>query len=308
MDTLSFSCMTPEVRRLVTFHITPFHNDRKISFSNSPAKLARAGFMRLEDAQNDEVTCEHCNLTYGDWEGESPFAVHRVLNENCPFLITPSPENAVQSDPRVMAARRRLFAADDHNNDSGNESRPEESPQPSQPSYVSVLSAETSFTFPFQPRVGGDASLLFASRRLKTFADPRCRLCTKWADEGFIFRPDTDDVQCVFCAVVFPFDSFGVQQMHADNSALCPCVLMKDVGNITRAGEERIRLKNLQRQLRNNELQQSYAVCHPQYEEESVRVGTYEHWPLSSWVEQLQPILLSEAGFFYTGKLNHIVT
>ena len=105
----------------------------------------------------------------------------------------------------------------------------------------------------------------------------------------------------MFCAVVFPFDSFDVQQMHADSSALCPRVLMKDVGNITIAEEERIKLKNLQRQLKNKNLQWSYAVCHPQYEEESVRIGTYENWTLGSWDEQLQSTVMSKAGFYFTG-------
>ena len=310
MDTLPFSCITPEVRRLVSFHRTPLPNDRKLSFSYSPAKLARAGFLRRDDAQNDEVTCERCNITYGDWEGESPFAVHRVLSEHCDFLITPSPEAAIQNHPRVVAARRGLFTeddeTDDRSNDSGYDSRLGDPPQPPQPTYGSVLSAEATFTFPFQPRVG-NASMLFASRRLKTFTDPGCRLCIKWAEEGFVFKPDTEEVQCVFCAVVFPFDSFDVQQMHADSSALCPRVLMKDVGNITIAEEERIKLKNLQRQLKNKELQRSYAVCHPQYEEESVRVGTYENWTLGSWDEQLQSTVMSKAGFYFTGITVNII-
>ncbi|KAK7092813.1 hypothetical protein V1264_008501 [Littorina saxatilis] len=307
MDTLRVNCLTPEVRRLITFQLTPLPNDRNLSFSNSPAKLARAGFQRGTDARNDEVMCSFCKITYGDWEGESPFAVHRVLNEHCPFLSTPSPEDAVQRHPKVVDARRRLFQANDesdnHGDDSGYDSRLEDSTHSPAPSYVSVLSPEASFSFPFHPKIG-DASMLFASRRLRTFTEPGCKLCARWAEEGFVYRPDTDDVQCVFCEVVFPFDSFEVCELHADNSAACPRVLMKDVGNITVADEERIKLKNLQWQLKRKDPQQSYAVCHPQYEEEIIRVGTYENWPYnSSWDEQLhlQAAALSEAGFYYTG-------
>ncbi|XP_070174262.1 baculoviral IAP repeat-containing protein 3-like [Littorina saxatilis] len=302
MDTSHVHCLTPEVRRLITFQLTPLPNDRNLSFSNSPAKLARAGFQRGADARNDEVMCSFCKITYGDWEGESPFAVHRVLNELCPFLSTPSPEDAVQRHPRVLDARRRLFQtndeSDNHGDDSGYYSRLEESTHSPAPSYVSVLSPEASFSFPFHPKVG-DASLLFASRRLRTFTEPGCKLCARWAEEGFVYRPDTDDVQCVFCEVVFPFDSFEVRELHADNSSACPRVLMKDVGNITVAVEERIRLKHLQWQLKKKEPQMSYAICHPQYEEESIRTGTFENWPKLE--AKLEADDLSKAGFFFTG-------
>ena len=305
MDTLPFSCLTPEVRRLITFHRIPLSNDGKISITNSPAKLAKAGFLRPENAKNDEVVCEICLITYCNWEGESPFAVHRVLNERCPFLTTPSADDTIQNHPLVVDARNRWFPtsndSDSSSNDSGYDSRLEDSQLSPDQSYVSVLSDEASFSFPFQPKVGG-ASMLFASRRLKTFTDHGCKLCIRWADEGFIFRSDSGDVQCVFCAIVLSFDSFEVQRLHAENSALCPCVLKKDVGNITRKDEELIRLKNLRRQQKNKDLQRSYAVCHPQFEDETDRLGTFENWPHDSWDEQLQPSAVCEAGFYFTGK------
>ncbi|XP_076456080.1 baculoviral IAP repeat-containing protein 3-like isoform X2 [Babylonia areolata] len=295
---MDFNSRTPEMNRLFTFYRTKLPEWRSIS--NSPAKFAKAGFSRSENAQTDEVTCEMCHITYSNWDGESPFAVHIVLNHQCLFLNTPSADDAIQSHPRVEEARHRWFPADsdtnDHTNDSGYDSRLDDSDH----FNVSVLSREASFPFPFSPKVG-DMSMMLASRRHKTFTDTNCRLSIKWAEQGFVFKSDTGEVQCVFCAVVFPFDSFDVQQMHAENSVLCPLVLMKDVGNVTRAEEERIRHKHLLQQLQKKESQQSFAVSHPQYEEESRRAGTYENWPHGLYVEELQASEMTEAGFFYTG-------
>ena len=85
---------------------------------------------------------------------------------------------------------------------------------------------------------------------------------------------------------------------HAKESPFCPLVLLIDVGNISAGEEERIKLKNLQRQLKNKSQQRSYAICHPQYEDESVRIGTFENWPPST---QIEPSDLSACGFYFTG-------
>lgn len=342
MDTFSFTWFTPEVRRLSSFQRTPLRNHQKLSISNSPAKLAKAGFLRREDAASDEVTCEYCGIMYGEWEGESPFAVHRVLNEHCQFLSTPPPADTIYNHPRVAEARRRLFpvddaaeneavdaddeasgganddASDDVSNEENDESSPESNddsvdnesndslPQVVQPAFVSVLNPQTDFTFPFLPRVG-DCSMLFASRRVKTFPEPGCPECVEWAEEGFVYRTDTRDVQCVFCAVVLPVSSCEPKQSHAEKSTLCPRVLMKDVGNISAAEEARIKLKNLQRQVKNKSQHRlDYAIRHPQYEETSLRTGTFENWPHKSWDENLHVSVMSEAGFYFTG-LNLII-
>ncbi|KAK7477028.1 hypothetical protein BaRGS_00031708 [Batillaria attramentaria] len=306
MDSPSFSCFTPEVRRLSTFQTTPILNQPSLSISNSPAKFAQAGFLRAEGASNDDVTCEYCGITYGGWSGESPFAVHRVLNEKCPFLITPSPSNALHHHPRVVEARRRLFPADDENDEdsiqSHDDSIDDETPEPSEPPYVSVLSAQAAISHPFQPKVG-DFTMLFESRRLRTFTDQGCPECVAWAEEGFVFKPDIQNVQCVFCGVVLPFDAFDPKHLHAQKSASCPRVMCIDVGNISAADEERIKLKNLQRQLRSKSSSYPYAISYPQYEEEGVRLGTFENWPvgMGMWNTELQPAAMSSAGFFYTG-------
>ncbi|KAL8558422.1 hypothetical protein ACOMHN_064769 [Nucella lapillus] len=358
MDTSYFTCITPEVRRLVSFHRTPLPNHHKMSISNSPAKLAKAGFQRRADAFKDEVCCESCGIVYGDWAGESPFAVHRVLNEKCPLLTNSSAANDVLQHPRVVSARRQLFPVDDletnnrsdgddrddadpagsenensesegdefdHNRDEETEndddapnsqalvsSSPEtdnntthgsnatQSAEP-QPTFVSVMSAQASFAFPFEPPVGG-FSLLFASRRLKTFADMGCPECIEWAEEGFVFRSATRDVQCVFCAITLPFHICEPKQAHVEKSASCPRVLLFDVGNISTAEEEHIKLKNLQRQLKTKSSpDRHYTICYPQYEEESVRLGTYDNWPYSCWDDHLHPSLMSQAGFYFTG-------
>ena len=339
MDNYSFNCITPEVRRLATFTHTPLPNQRKIAVSNSPAKLAKAGFMRHENAMEDEVSCEDCGIRYGGWSGESPFAVHRVLSEKCPFLNTPSSAHTIQQHPRVVEARRCLFpendagsnddgidgvnddASDadggnersdteesDNSNDdsrSGTENEVPESsarPQQEEPAFVSVLSDQANFTFPFKPLIG-DYAVLFASRRLKTFTDQSCPECVEWAEEGFVFRSDTRDVQCVFCALVLPFHTCDPCQSHAAKSVCCPHVLMVDVGNIPAAVEEQIRTKNLLRQLRNRSPLRSYAIAFPQFEEEAVRLGTFDNWPYSSWDchAPLQASAMSEAGLYYTG-------
>ena len=334
MDISSFTRITPELRRLSTFQETPLPNHQKLGISNSPAKLAKAGFQRPENAASDEVACEYCGIMYSEWSGESPFAVHRVLNPHCVFLNTPSSSSTIRNHPRVVEARRRLFPvadasdgevgdtddvsvdeasdeATDEESDGETESGSSESsnnnidnesidpPQEVQPAFASVLSPQADFTFPFQPRVG-DGSMLFASRRLKTFSDPGCPECIEWAEEGFIFRADTHDVQCVFCAVVLPLHTCEPKESHAKESAFCPQVLFIDVGNISTAEEERIKLKNLQRQLKNKSHQHSYAVCHPQYEDENVRLRTFENWPPST---QIEPADLSACGFYFTGTL-----
>ncbi|XP_076467627.1 uncharacterized protein LOC143298633 [Babylonia areolata] len=362
MDGSTFTCITPELTRLVSFKRTPLPIHLKYSISNSPAKLAKAGFMRRTDASKDEVCCESCGVVYGDWEGESPLAVHRVLSEKCPILINSTADD-VLNHPSVKRARRQLFPeperthntsdeederdnADDsvrertngredetnnseetvHNNNAGDndhddstvslseqsnsdtESEPDTNnvtqSVPLQPSYVSVLSQQANFAFPYEPPVGGFSSL-FASRRLKTFPDSGCPDCIEWAEEGFVYRTATRDVQCVFCTLILPFNTVTVyqpQQAHAEKSVSCPRVLLIDVGNISTADEERIRLKNLQRQLKDKSSpDRHYTICHPQYEEESVRLGTFVNWPHSSWDDHLQPSLMAQAGFYFTG-------
>ena len=343
MNASSFTCFIPELRRLGTFQDIPLPNHQNLSISNSPAKLAKAGFQRRENAASDEVACEYCGIVYSEWAGESPFAVHRVLNEHCQFLNTPSSANIIRDHPRVVEARRRLFpddddatgnevddadseVGDDANDDTTDEERDSEaeggdsesandsiddesndSQQQEQvvhPAFVSVLSPQADFTFPFEPRVG-DNSMLFASRRLMTFSDPGCPECVEWAEEGFVFKADTRDVQCVFCAVVLPMHTCEPKDSHAEESPFCPVVLLIDVGNISAAEEERIKLKNLQRQLKNKSQQRSYAICYPQYENESVRTGTFENWPHKSWDDNLHVSVMSEAGFYFTGLMSY---
>ncbi|XP_076437603.1 uncharacterized protein LOC143276833 [Babylonia areolata] len=364
MDASTFTCITPEVTRLVSYQRTPLPNHLKFSVSNSPAKLAKAGFMRRVDAVKDDVCCDSCGIVYGDWEGESPLAVHRVLNEKCPILNSRSAADDINHHPSVVSARRQLFPADEPDGEDGTvggddgesvnsehdssddgedevvdnsgeetadntqvddddrengasvpsnfESEPDADDAtpstPVRPAFVSVLSRGASFPFPFEPPVGG-FSMLFASRRLKTFSDTGCPECVEWAEEGFVFRSDTRDVQCVFCSLILPFNiPCEPQQAHAEKSIYCPRVQLFDVGNVSTADEQRIRLKNLQRQLkRKSSLDRHYAIHHPQYEEESARLGTYDNWTLGSWDDQLQPSVMSQAGFYFTGLSDKVV-
>ena len=79
-------------------------------------------------------------------------------------------------------------------------------------------------------------------------------------------------------------------------------MLLIDVGNISAAEEERIKLKNLQRQLKNKSQKRSYAICYPQYEDESVRTGTFENWPHKYMgLTTFMISVMSEAGFYFTG-------
>ena len=291
----------------------------------------------------DDVSCDYCGITYGEWSGESPYAVHRVLGEHCLFLSRPATTNPNHPRASLASVRRRLFpdsesteddsvrveesddsgdnlpdnnrddiegendATDDDmsslstGSDHGNDSIDTDNNSSQGSSFVSLLSPQTAFDFPFEPRQElGGSSMLFASRRLKTFTEPGCPECVEWAEEGFVYRQDSHDVQCIFCEVILPYHCCEPKQCHKQKSGVCPRVLYIDVGNISMVEEERIKLKNLQRQLRRKSPQGYYAVHHPQYENEDLRFGTFENWPPLAW--QHEPAVLCSAGFFYTGK------
>ncbi|KAK6165134.1 hypothetical protein SNE40_023585 [Patella caerulea] len=105
-----------------------------ISVSNqtSLSKLARAGF--YFDQNEGSIRCFCCKVEYGNWERESPVAVHRILNLECPYLTHTDRTNQnttltqIEDQQLFTGVRRVLFPSDCRRN---NSIRCTESQQPS---------------------------------------------------------------------------------------------------------------------------------------------------------------------------------
>ncbi|XP_050394260.1 baculoviral IAP repeat-containing protein 3 isoform X2 [Patella vulgata] len=105
-----------------------------ISVSNrtSLSKLARAGF--YFDQTEGSIRCFCCKVEYGNWEKESPVAVHRILNPECPYLTQTDRTNEnttltqIEDQHPFTGIRRALFPSDCRRN---NYIRCTESQQPS---------------------------------------------------------------------------------------------------------------------------------------------------------------------------------
>ncbi|KAK7460329.1 hypothetical protein BaRGS_00038917 [Batillaria attramentaria] len=280
---VSRSCfLTPDMKRLVTFHETPIRSSLCRSLSNSASKFSQAGFERKPDAIDDIVECSECGASFRDWEGESPIAVHRVISPNCPFL------NRGFDDPhsdRLLereGVRRQLFPSSPGTEDT----------RPSQ----RVLHRQNVIRHPFKPKFGG-FEMLFASHRLLTFGDLSHPRSSVLAENGFVYRQESADVLCVYCGVVLDVNIHQPKLAHERESPDCPFVLLFDVGNIGREEEGCIRLKYFQQRQRVTNTS-VFTIRHPECESVDVRRATFANWPRHE--AALDPKIMSGAGFYYT--------
>lgn len=284
MDCHSSPFLTPEFRRLSTFQGTPSGVFNKF-LRNSPLKFVEAGFQR--GLTDDEVVCPDCRASYKNWEGESPIGVHRVISPNCPFVNPPAVEDATESPGSLQElvgrdVRRRLFQASPKND------------------FTSAIAVRNTIKHPIRPKCGG-YEMHFASCRLQTYPEKSSRN-EEWAENGFVYRPETQDVQCIYCGVKCVLSDCP-KVTHQNVSRNCAFVLLYDVGNISREDEKTIRTKYfLQTQKSEPLCSQNFAIVHPHFEDINVRKATYEHWPFLV-AELFSADLMAAAGFYYTGKL-----
>lgn len=277
-------------RRLQTFFTTPLPCN-EYSISNSPLKLAEAGFVRSKNAVADEVECCFCGVKYSGWSGESPIAVHRTLNPKCSFLNTPPKTNSslhgTGNHRNELDSFRRQFSLEPENGSSSIRSVPD-------------------IVHPFLPKQGGFV-MLFESHRRLTFIynDPFSMDAVVYAEGGFIYNVATKSVFCVFCNLELDLQHISrsiLESIHEKKSPFCPFVLLFDVGNISLDTERRIREKSsLQRQHKiqtDNKIK--YAIKHPEFEDEAVRLGTYSTWP-KCLAKMFPGKIMAESGFYYTG-------
>ena len=286
METYCYPDMREAVTRLLSFQQYPIissGDEESMSRFNSPLKLSDAGFFRQPGAPRDEVTCFACDVTFCGWNGQSPLAVHRVLNPVCPFLNEEDENQDLQQSSSLAISntvRRRLFETPPvHNAEqriSGNSDTQRE--------QQNQLSG-------FKPAYGG-YDMLFERFRLLTFDDPFNRQSEEWAACGFIYQRESSTVICVFCGKESSFESDQPPfVVHRSMSANCPIVKYIDVGNISIELEDSVKQQN-------GPSQRSVAYLHPQFEDEEDRKKTFEYWPCLPQTEEQ----LVEAGFYFTGK------
>ncbi|BFZ01445.1 hypothetical protein BsWGS_04483 [Bradybaena similaris] len=288
MDVILNRHMSQYQNRLQTFFTSPLRN-MECSISNSPMKLAEAGFIKAVNAVSDEVECCFCGTKYSNWSGESPLAVHRTLNPKCSFLNTPPSSTNVRelgnhNNEEVEAFRKQLCPVDI--------------------SSSSILNVPD-FEHPFLPKQGGYLMLFEGQRRL-TFihADIFSPDAVVYAEGGFVYNVTTKSVFCVFCNVELDFHHTSrpvLDSVHEEKSPQCPFMCLFDVGNISLDTEKQIHEKVfLQRQHKAHSDKVKYAIRHPEYEDEDLRVGTYSTWP-KCLARTFPSRVMAECGFYYTG-------
>ncbi|GFO40297.1 baculoviral iap repeat-containing protein 2 [Plakobranchus ocellatus] len=291
MDYTSNNPETLNFERLRTFYKSPLPKEIEIELSNSPMKLAEAGFERSPSAKSDEVECSSCGIKYRNWSGESPLAVHRTLSPLCPFMNkpqhSPSPIHSSQgAHTNISKIRRQLF-----------------------PDTCPSSSNAANFELPFMPKVG-DYLMLFESHRLMTFDTVFSSCSASYAKEGFILNKDVGKVVCVFCKLEVEYNtSIQLAQLerdHEDMSPQCPFALQYDVGNISRDAEAEIRKKYLeQHQFDGLYTRGNYIIRHPQYEDAKERLDTFVTWP-KLHASLFPSSKMVEAGFYYSGFMDKV--
>ncbi|XP_041364314.1 baculoviral IAP repeat-containing protein 2-like [Gigantopelta aegis] len=296
MENYCYPDMIEEVKRLLSFQEYPIlssADEESMSRFISPMKLSNAGFFRQAGSPVDEVTCFACSVTFSGWNGQSPLAVHRVLNPECPFLNEVS-ENRESTQSASLATstnavRRRLFETPERGAEQGGVGAGNTSGTPSEQQDLLPR---------FAPVCGGN-EMLFETHRLLTFVDPSNHQSEEWAANGFIYQSENNAVKCVFCGKESNFETEQPPfEFHRSISGNCPIVKYIDVGNITRDLETSVKSRQL-----NGHPQRSLAYLHPQFEDEEDRKRTFEYWPCLPQTEEQ----LIEAGFYFTGISDKVV-
>ncbi|XP_041364744.1 baculoviral IAP repeat-containing protein 2-like isoform X2 [Gigantopelta aegis] len=300
MENYGYPEMREEVKRLLSFQqyaILSSADEESMSRFISPMKLSNAGFFRQAGSPVDEVTCFACSVTFSGWNGQSPLAVHRVLNPECLFLNEVS-ENRQSTQSASLATstnavRRRLFETPERGTEQNNAGTSNSSGTPSEQQDLLPR---------FAPVCGGN-EMLFETHRLLTFVDPSNRQSEEWAANGFIYQSENNAVKCVFCGKESNFETEQPPfEVHRSISANCPIVKYIDVGNITRDLETSVKSQQLNIDL-NGHSQRLLGYLHPQFEDEDDRKKTFEYWPCLPQTEEQ----LVEAGFYFTGISDKVV-
>lgn len=310
MDPCAKQLMTSISERLQSFKRSPLPatNRNNFSITNSPLKLAEAGFVRPNKKdldQSDEVECSFCGIKYDDWDGESPLAVHRTLNPKCPFLNTPPATSA----PLFFQRQNAFTESNNHENDLEKIRRklfPDY--ETSSTSLLSICNIPD-IQHPFLPKQGGYLKL-FESHRLLTFNSPMASEAAAYAEAGFIYDASSKHAICVFCDVHMDMQLENVaflESIHQEKSPFCPFVRLFDVGNISSDAERKIREKVRARHLNESnktklsDIKMKCVIKHPEFEGEDARLGTFKSWPkLLALV--FPAIIMAKAGFYYSGK------
>ncbi|BFY98345.1 hypothetical protein BsWGS_01384 [Bradybaena similaris] len=287
-------------KRLDTFISSQFHISPESSISNSPLKLAEAGFIRKHSAALDEVECLFCGAKYSGWSGESPSAVHRILNPKCIFLNTP-PASALTEVASLIGHEH----SDDNETVKNMLLQSVHSLQGNSHRFIDIK-------HPFLPKQG-DYVLLFESHRLLTFIhkDLISSYAEMYAEAGFVYNITSKSVFCVFCNLELdfqPVSRFSLENTHDEKSPDCPFVKLFDVGNISMEVERKVHDKVAQQQVCSTEksAEVNYAIKHPAFEAEAERVGTFSTWP--KWLAKVVPgITMAKCGFYYTGFSDKVV-
>ncbi|KAK9502250.1 hypothetical protein O3M35_011054 [Rhynocoris fuscipes] len=169
------------------------------------------------------------------------------------------------------------------------------------------------------PRHGvSNVNLFKESERLKTFEQWPVEFMSrhKMAEAGFYYLKKDDVVRCIFCGVEIGRWVPGDDPMndHIRWSPECRFVRKLPVGNIPLSDDNEpgidtcgpSGIKNQPNIISEPSLLESHSgflkskpPSFPQFATEDSRMKSYSTWPISL---KLKPHVLSDAGFFYTGK------
>ncbi|KAH9520252.1 hypothetical protein Btru_060370 [Bulinus truncatus] len=297
--------------RLQTFSLSPLPSDFK--FSNSPLKLAEAGFARpLKKGKDltDQVECSSCGVKYEGWSGESPLAVHRTLNPNCPFLNTPP---AISTTSLLIKQHNVL---DWFKNHSSSEESFRRQPQPNDETDFlkeTDICSVPDIQHPFLPKQGGYL-MLFESHRLLTFNNYISSESAIYAEAGFIYDAASREVKCVFCSIRFDKQTMNVsflKSRHAEKSPhvhLFSC-MMWAIYLLTQKKNysEKVRVQHLNdiRGTKISDVKMKCSIKHPEFEEITARLGTFKTWP--KLISLTFPAnIMADAGFYYSGFMDKV--
>lgn len=144
---------------------------------------------------------------------------------------------------------------------------------------------------------GFNPTMRSEAKRLKTFPSTSNSfwMATEMAAAGFYYNNVKSAIQCFCCGLVLlkrsskrsPFEC------HKNLWSSCEFILGKEVGNISKYD---IRVRNPE----NNSLE-----VKNKYKEMESRLESFTNWPF--YCKEIQPALLSNAGFYFTGNLKTFI-
>ncbi|XP_076460125.1 uncharacterized protein LOC143293102 [Babylonia areolata] len=213
---------------------------------------------------------------------------------------------------RTARAQRVLFPEPQQHQQDGDENHqnseadvPQGAATPNAVAQPSVLD-QTPITHPFKPK-SGNYDHLFASHRLHTFPQPIVNTKYQtWAEEGFIFRREQQDVMCVYCGTVLVLNGHQPSAVHRKVCPSCPFVMGFDVGNISQKQEQCIRLVYFKQQAARKQKNSEMKIKYVQYQKEEERLGSFQGWP-KMCVKIFPSHIMVSAGFFYSGYSDKVV-